>query len=461
MSEEKKLKIESLLSKLKSKAPIPPPVILAEMLLVENDGNIIHVGSLNSFLRQVGRSYSMATDEVLENSVFKMLKKYIPGKYFMVKPHEIENTIKSLRHVCPTQIKEEELAHGYIAFNDCLYNTETHEREPHNPKVFCYKRIDVSTEDFSKPKPHFNKYLETTLVNQENVFDPTLSELYQEMWGALLSGRMDLNRAFFLFGSGANGKSITTELMASMSDPEFLCSANLESLTKPFGKSQLVGKIANICSEEESRYLAHDTFKVLITGELTGCERKFKNPGTFRNRAKFIFSSNNLPTFKNMDKAIKRRIIIIPFNRTFSDKERDYGLLEKLRSEKAQIIGYALEGLKRLQKNNRQYTESFASQEAIDELEASSNNVLAFFNEEVEVDMKHPATKAVVIYERYKEWCEETKHKACSRDSFSRRFAKLGKVKKYKSRPSGTNKYHLKLINEDVLPPVIERPYVD
>lgn len=466
MSEFEEVKKENKKSKGgKSK---PKPMLIAEVFSGRNKEVLFYSLNFDCFFLHQGSYYKLLPQLVLEELVVEMLKEEFNQFYYVLAPSDWEGAVKALRVICMRKVSEEELAHDWIAFNDCLYNTKTHEKRPHTPEILCYKRIDVSTEDFGKPSPVFNKYLETTLVTEGNekeelITDPELMELYQEMWGAILSGDQILNRAFFLYGGGANGKSITTELMASMFEPEFVASANLESLTKEFGKSQLVGKIINVCSEEESKYLNHDAFKVLVTGELTNFNEKYEKAGTFRNRAKFIFSSNNLPNFKGMDNAIRRRLVIIPFKRVFSEDERDHQLLEKLKDERAQIIGYALEGLKRLQKNNNQYTKAEVSEQALKELEASSNNVIRFFNEALQCNKEVEALRSSEIYPYYKRWCQNNGYKSFARDNFGKIFARIKKLSGFKLRSGGTNKYYVEVIDYDLvedtnLPPVLPPP---
>ena len=65
--------------------------------------------------------------------------------------------------------------------------------------------------------------------------------------------------------------------------------------------------------------------------------------------AKMIYSANDIPRMKDRSGALIRRMVIIPFNATFTDDNRDPFLRDKLRSAEAvSMTLLAVRGLKRV-----------------------------------------------------------------------------------------------------------------
>jgi putative DNA primase/helicase len=55
-------------------------------------------------------------------------------------------------------------------------------------------------------------------------------------------------------------------------------------------------------------------------------------------------AANHLPVITGTDLGIWRRVVLIPFNVTIPDKEKDHDLLNKLQSEYSGILEWALQG---------------------------------------------------------------------------------------------------------------------
>lgn len=65
---------------------------------------------------------------------------------------------------------------------------------------------------------------------------------------------------------------------------------------------------------------------------------------------------NHLPLITDSSYGFSRRLLILPFPRTFRPEEQDPFLLEKMTLELSGILNFALEGAKRLIKNGYQFT---------------------------------------------------------------------------------------------------------
>ena len=138
--------------------------------------------------------------------------------------------------------------------------------------------------------------------------------------------------------------------------------------------------------------------------------------------AKPIFSANNIPRIKDKTGAVLDRLVIVPFNATFSKSDEDYDpyIKYKLRSESAMeyLIQVALDGLNRVLKNNG-FTICQAVQNELDEYSEQNNPVIGFLKElEPEIDIYNQPTRDV--YLRYKLYCSENGFTSMSAGEFSK-----------------------------------------
>ena len=198
---------------------------------------------------------------------------------------------------------------------------------------------------------------------------------------------------------------------------------DLKELGDRFRTAELYGKL--ICAGDDigDEFIANPAvFKKIVSGDPIVVERKGQDPFTLHNYAKPIFSANNIPRIKDKTGAVLDRLVIVPFNATFSKNDSDYDpyIKYKLRSAEAMeyLIQVALDGLKRVLDNNG-FSISQAVQEELDEYNEQNNPIVGFFKElDVEVDVLNQPTKDV--YLRYKLYCNDNGFTPLSAIEFSK-----------------------------------------
>lgn len=319
--------------------------------------------------------------------------------------------------------KVQDMDSPYIAFSDRLFNMDTFQPEDFDRKKIATFRLPFAYENINMEIPRWKQFLESTLVIKGTTDpDEDVINLVQEMFGYYLLNNLKAQKVFFMVGTGSNGKSVMINLLENMIGYDFISAMSLQFLTTDqFATSNLIGKKINICNEEESKYLRSDKFKALISGDLIDAGRKFEGRLAFRPRTKYLFASNVLPTFDGFNYGMKRRIIIIPFNRTFTEEERDVDMAEKLRAELPGVVAWAIEGAKRLVDNNYVFTKTEATEEMAVELQNFISSAIMFFRESyVKVESKD--SKYFIsnekLYKEYVDWCDKHGKKKMSSHVF-------------------------------------------
>lgn len=298
--------------------------------------------------------------------------------------------------------------------------------KPYHRDRVAFMKLDLTSESMkdATPPTKFFKFLSETLVKPDGKTpDRELIDFMQELFGYCLLDKTDAEAAFFLYGSGANGKTVLLDILKAMFPRHLLSASSLESLTtSAFRLSSLIGKKLNIVNEEESRYIKSDVFKNLVTGGDVTVDRKYLDSITTPLNIKLIFATNNLPTFSGVDTAMRRRLKIIPFHAFVPSEKRDPALAQTIIDEElSSIIVWALEGAQRLISRRYQFTTPQSMQEIMKEFEATQSSALDFFAENFVItpnsDDLYMKTR---LFEAYKEWSLHTNRKAMTRNSFFR-----------------------------------------
>jgi putative DNA primase/helicase len=235
--------------------------------------------------------------------------------------------------------------------------------------------------------------------------------LVQEVFGCCLLRDHPYHAAFMLVGDGKNGKTTLQNLLNAFLGKENVSHETLQELCyNRFSKAQLYGKLANTCADIPDTPLTQTgTFKMLTGNDPISAEYKFKNPFTFTNHAKLIFSCNKVPETKDDTDAYFRRWKIIPCNNVFTGEKCDPKILDKLTTpqELSGLFHWALEGLKRLIEKGE-----FSGNEDIEEQRRQyirkSNSSKAYIEERLQYD---PNDKAIIpeaeLYQKYIQFCNE------------------------------------------------------
>ena len=108
---------------------------------------------------------------------------------------------------------------------------------------------------------------------------------------------------------------------------ENISALDLKELGDRFSTSMMFGKLANIGDDIGDDFLQGtqvSIFKKVVTGNRIKAERKGMDPFEFNPYVKLLFSANDIPRMKDKTGAVLRRLVIIPFNATFTDQDPDF-----------------------------------------------------------------------------------------------------------------------------------------
>lgn len=426
--------------------------IVKKFLLTDNyKRNLIYSEQYHCFFLFNDKYYENIDPQKFREIVYKhLLTNYEKN----ITENLIANVISQIKYMA---IKEENYeSDNLISLKDGLYNVEKGKLLKHNPDYFTTFFIPYTYDEiFNSKAPTFKKFLESSLVNIDNnkETDYSLIQLIKEMIGYFFLGKNTAN-CFFFVGDGSNGKSKLCDVIRTLfGNSKFCSSMAIERLTtRPFSIPHLIGKRLNISHEEESKYMRSDTFKALISGDSVTGEYKGGDTFDFQPRTKFLFASNQLPTFDYINKGLIRRINIIPFYRIFNKKDDDFDLDigEKLSFELPGIVKFGFEGALELINNKYIFTESEASMASLREFENEISSSLRFIRENYDVsDQGYISNRD--LYEHYRNWCLETGKKPLNLFNFIKDLKNIDGIRFERSNDRNTRGKNLILKNDNLI----------
>lgn len=310
-----------------------------------------------------------------------------------------------------------------IAFENGLYNIVDDSFVSFTPEHIITNKINWQY----NPKAYSE--LADGVLNKIACNDIQIRALLEEAIGYCFYRRNELGKAFILIGDKSNGKSTFLSTLQYLLGDENIASLDLKELGDRFKTAELFGKLANIGDDIGDEFIANAAiFRKLVTGDRVSAERKGQNPFEFNNYSKFLFSANNIPRIKDKTGAVQRRLVIIPFDATFSNSDPDFNPYIKhlLRTNEVMeyLINLGIQGLKRILEN-RSFTNSERVQQELDDYEEQNNPILGFFRECEDEDFQienEPTNKA---YKRYQEYCLASSLQPMSNIEFSKQVNRI------------------------------------
>ncbi|MGP4107940.1 DNA primase family protein [Virgibacillus sp. L01] len=338
-------------------------------------------------------------DEPSEVELGKIVRTLMhEGRYNSWKSKLEGEAIKAIQREAVT-VDEMNTHRNYINLKTGMLSLDTFKLFQHHPDYLSTVQIPVEY-DSQADCPLFKKFM-----NEITVEDTKLMQVHQEIMGYFLTAETKAEKAFYYFGGGANGKSVLASIITSLVGSENISSIPLANFGEQFGLESLINKTVNIASENETggKPLRTENFKAIVSGDPIRINIKYRTPIHYKPFTKLLFLVNNLPDSMDVTHGYFRKLMVIPFNRTFHLDERNVNLIEELSGELPGILNLAIEGLKRLRRNQYQ----FSSCETIEQFHQSyyteQNPVAEFFEEHIKLD-GNSRTKQSEFHKKYLYW---------------------------------------------------------
>lgn len=346
-----------------------------------------------------------------KNIEFMMLKAYP-----QMKDTQRKEVLKYIEVMCP---EDEPVADAnLIAFKNGVYDIATDKLMGFSPDIVITNQIpwDYNPTVFSEVA---NKTL-----NKMACQDPEVRNLLEECIGYCFFRRNELSVSMFLTGEKANGKSTFLQMVQDVLGQNNTSNLGLDELDARFAPVTMFGKLANIGDDINDDFLhgraiAH--FKKIVSGNIISAEHKGQDMFFFKPHVKLIFSANQIPRMKDRTGAVLRRMVIIPFNATFTKSDPDFDPYIAWKLKDVEVMEYlvriGIEGLKRILENHS-FTQSQRVADEIKEYTEYNNPLLLFLTEVEQDEIINQETR--LVHSRYEVFCNENGFQSMGLTTFTK-----------------------------------------
>jgi P4 family phage/plasmid primase-like protien len=343
-----------------------------------------------------------------------------------------------------TNLRDQEFINvqGFLNFKNGVLNLDTGAMSVHD-KAFGFTYIIPYDYTPTKPPRIFEKFLEDVSCGDEK-----LADLIAEYMGYCISGTDPslVQKCAILYGDGANGKSVLLSLLRELVGRENSSAVSMPNMSKENHRYAMMNKLFNASDEAPTNsFLDSSVFKSIVSGDIIEVRRLYMEPMMWKCTSKLIFNCNDLPHMGDYSHGMSRRLLIIPFNATFSREagNLDPHMLSKLLSEKSDILKYCLDKFMVVKNRDYNFTEAESVKEELEDYKFTSDHVERFVQTMCRYKHESPALPVSLVYTLFVSWCEDSNIKPMVYSSFVNRFGKaLTKrlVHVEKTRPRGDNK---------------------
>lgn len=316
---------------------------------------------------------------------------------------------------------------------------------PHDPKNYFTKITAVEYSE-NADCPRWTAFLDDIFGG-----DKDLIRYVQKAVGYSLTGATSEQCAFFLYGTGRNGKSTFIDIIrdifgdyAANIQPETIMARSNQSTAINSDIARLKGARLVTSVEPNEGVRINEGLLKQLTGDDTVTARKlYGDEFEFKPEFKLWMATNHKPVIRGTDTGIWRRIHMIPFTVQIPEEKIDRRLKYKLSAELTGIFRWAVEGCLLWQKEGLKMPRAVL--EEVREYRREMDVISAFVEDKCTVG-KGLSVKSSQLFAAYLNWAEQNNEYRMSSTKFGMELAK--RFEKVKGR--GCNYYSGITLDEQV-----------
>jgi putative DNA primase/helicase len=296
-------------------------------------------------------------------------------------------------------------------------NLETGLLQAHNPRNMITKCAGTSIH----PDAHselFEDFLQTVLPDED------VRGYLQRVFGVAMLGIVREHNLPILTGTGGNGKGVCYEaVLAAFGDYGMTVDPKLIMQTKHERHATFLADLHGarlvVTSEtNEGEVIAASTVKRLTGGDKIRANRMRENTFEFVPSHSLLYITNHKPQVSADDKAMWRRLAIIPFDVTV--EEPDVKLPEKLKACLPAVLAWVYQGW--LDYQQQGLNPPAAVLERTETYRTESDPIGLFLAEQCVTGSPYMKVKAKALYTEWQTWSMREGHPAITQTDFGSRM---------------------------------------
>ena len=307
-----------------------------------------------------------------------------------------------------------------------VVNLKTGELLTPHPNMLCSRTVNASFDRVAKC-PMWLKFLNNIFDNDEVI------KFVKKMVGYSLTGLVNEEKLFFMYGQGANGKSVFTNVIVDIFG-DYAVTVGVEILmrTKNEGesnryKAKLAGARFVSCNEIGINDFFDDRkIKEITSRERIPARELYSESFDFKPTHKTWLRGNHKPSVLDATESLWRRLVLIELSKVFTESQRVANLDELiLEKERDGILAWMIEGC--LEWQNEGLNTPKTIKDATNDYQADTDIIGQWIHQKCELvaDFKLKTNQA---YFDYQFFIKEMGMHPCSQMTFSKQVSAKGFV---------------------------------
>ena len=391
-----------------NKKSLPSPIAIAEDMVDSILEYIRYDANSKQWWRYETGKWFPASDKY----IFAITQDYLREIVGDFSPAYVRNCLEFASSHIFTEGWTEASSHQFLPFKNGVLDLRTSQLLPHSPDYGFRWQLPREYSPVPGNWSQIELFL-NTLCNG----DRELKGIAIAYCVAVLTGRADLQKFLYLFGSGANGKGAFMQLLTLLIGKENTHASSMGDLNgNRFEPANLHGKRLLLMTDEDKRIGGVGVFKAATGGDPIRFERKGKDASNFIFGGMAVVAANT-PTFVgDSSYALKRRKIDFPCLSTVAEHDRR-DLSADFERELPAFTSYLLSIPASLVTSTLRNAGSVEAVRCLSwEMAIREDSVAAYLNERLIIDPNGWVASGV-MYQDYQAYCTESGLKAKSRNN--------------------------------------------
>nr|DAQ29224.1 MAG TPA: dsDNA helicase [Caudoviricetes sp.] len=385
---------------------------------VDNLGVILRMADKCVEAMKAEAKLYLQADEESGGDMAKAFEKHIKSSRSNKSKKAMLNEIEHHLPILPIQMDRYKMA---LNTPSGIINLKNGDVKAHNPEYYFTKITSVDCAE-AADCPRWLAFLDDIFAG-----DKDLIRYIQKAVGYSLTGSTAEQCAFFLYGTGRNGKSTFIDVIrdvfgdyAANIQPETIMVKSSQSNAINSDIARLKGARLVTSVEPNEGVRLNEGLLKQLTGDDTVTARKlYSEEFEFKPEFKLWMATNHKPIIRGTDTGIWRRIHMIPFNVQIPEDKVDKNLTHKLKAEMTAIFKWCIDGCLMWQREGLQMPAAVLK--SVREYRREMDVISAFIEDKCTLE---GTVQASMLYAAYASWADSNNEYCMSNTKFSTELAK-------------------------------------
>lgn len=301
----------------------------------------------------------------------------------------------------------------YVGFKNGIMNWRTGDFLPYeNNDIPIFRYFDVNY------RPDADTSFVDGIITDWCQHDDVKKQMLYEMAGCCVYSDKPIKKWWSIEGKADTGKTTFLSMLRMLFGEDNVGSTPIQKLSDSNAIAELIDKPVNIVDDGSSKFTTDlSNLRRVIQGDKMQVKLLYQNMFSARLESRMIFVFNQIPRFRDDNDATAKKMLVIRFNRVYSDAEKDIRLIDKLTTEEniEAFLKLAIDAMKEVLNRNLTFTISEESRQITAQIMEDSDQFLSFtadiISDDYDWTMFLDGKRTKDVYHDFHMWAEDEGYK--------------------------------------------------